>query len=545
MKFRYWPVLLIGAVGVYAAYRINSTPYPVEVDITRVPTFSAVRLDFEHEYEEEHSLPFLGSAIIDVDNDRSPEVFLGGGHSQRDSLFTYRDPEFIDIAAETGLSKDTGGATYGAASMDINNDGYSDLFVARDSGVYLYLNRQGAFVKDKLPLNLDPKAVPLSITAGDINRDGHADLFVSCFLKPGYLRPQVFNDPNYGAQSLLLLNNGNNTFTDITDNAGLKYIHNTFTALFADLNIDGWLDLVVADNTGHVRIYKNLGNNRFKNIPNPTSGYYSFPMGIAAGDVNNDGRLDLFFTNSGTTIPEFLARGDLHDDQRLHTQWVLLRNDGDFKFTDVAAEYLVAAYEFAWGAVFADFNLDGLEDLMVAGNYIHYPPHLFHRNPGKFLLQKDDSTFVPVERAAHLENRRFGISPLVADFNNDGYPDLVQVNLDGPSKAYINHGGNAKFLKVDLGDSPSTPGVQISLLFNNGARYSKQAVTSQGIAADQTHIVTFGLGRQADVASLEVRYPSGKTLAIEEPVLNTTLDLRAELSGGDVPRESQRDFRQH
>lgn len=529
MKFRYLPLLSSIAAGIYIAYRVNSEPYQVNVDITQVPTFSPVRLDFVHEYREDHSLPFLGSAIIDVDNDGKPEVFLGGGYSQYDRLFTYRDAAFVDIAGDAGLDKDTADASYGAASVDINNDGYPDLFVARDSGVYLYINRGGSFIGGKLPLQLAARAVPLSITAGDINRDGFADLFVSCFLKPQYLRPRVFNDPNYGTQNLLLLNNGDNSFTDIAADAGLKHTRNTFTALFADLDIDGWPDLVVANNTGHVGIYKNLGNNRYQNMPHPASDRFGFPMGIAAGDINNDGLPDLFFTNSGSTIPEFLARGDLHDDQRLYTKWMLLRNDGNFKFTDAADDYLVADYEFGWGAVFADFNLDGREDLVVADNDIHFLPQLLYRNPGRLLLQKENSTFAPVERIAQVENRRFGISPLVADFNDDGYPDLIQANLDGPSMAYINLGGNAKFLKVNLGDAPSTLNAQVSLQLNTGRRYTKQLITGQGLAADQTHIVTFGLDQQTGIHQLQVRYPAGNVLTVDAPALNSTLDLRSEL----------------
>lgn len=535
MKFRYLLLPSLIAAGVYIAYRANSEPYRIDVDITQVPTFSPVRLDFVHKYREDHSLPFLGSAIIDIDSDGKPEVFLGGGYSQHDGLFAYRDAAFVDIAGDAGLDKDTAGASYGAASVDINNDGYPDLFVARDDGVYLYINRNGAFTGAKLPLQLDPKAVPLSITVGDINRDGFADLFVSCFLKPEYLRPRVFNDPNYGTHNLLLLNNGDNTFTDITADAGLQHTHNTFTALFADLDIDGWPDLVVANNTGHVRIYKNLGNNRFENMPHPASDRFGFPMGIAAGDINNDGRPDLFFTNSGSTLPEFLARGDLHNDQRLYTKWMLLRNDGDFRFTDVAGDYRVADYEFGRGAVFADFNLDGRQDLVVTDNDIHFLPQLLYRNPGRLLMQKENSTFAPVERIARVENRRFGISPLVADFNDDGYPDLVQVNLDGPSMAYINLGGNAKYLKVNLSDAASALGAQVSLQLDTGRRYTRQLIAGQGLAADQTHIVTFGLGQQAGVSRLQVRLPTGNILTVDEPVLNSTLDLRAELQHPNTP----------
>jgi hypothetical protein len=527
MRFRYILILLLVIVGVYLAYQANRPPYQVEVDITQVPTFSQVRLDFEHEHAD-HSLPFLGSAIIDVNNDGKPEVFLGGGHGQPDGLFAYRDAEFVDIGAEVNLRKEEAGASYGAASVDVNSDGYADLFVARDSGVYLYLNREGSFIGEKLPLRLDPKAAPISVSVADINLDGRVDLFIACFLKPEYLRPRVFNDPNYGTQNLLLINNGDNTFTDIAAATGLSYTGNTAAALFADLDNDGRTDLVTAEHTGQIRLYKNLGNNRFKNVQGPVSDYHGYSMGIAAGDVNNDGRLDLFFTNSGTTVPGFLARGDLHDNQRLHTRWILLRNDGAFHFTDVAEEYLLAGYELAQGAVFADFNLDGLEDLAVATNDILFPPQWLYRNPGRLLLQKDNSTFAPVERIARVENRRFGISPLVADFNNDGYPDLVQVNLDGPAAAYINHGGNAKFIKVDLGDAPFALSAQVALLSGAGERYTRQLVTGQGTASDQTHIVTFGLGHRT-AASLEVHYPSGKAITVDAPALNTTVDLRTEL----------------
>ncbi|HEX7026402.1 MAG TPA: CRTAC1 family protein [Gammaproteobacteria bacterium] len=528
MKFRHIFVSLLAAAGVYTAYQANRPPYHVEIDASRIPTFSQVRLDFEHEYDEERSLPFLGSAVIDIDNDGMPEVFLGGGHGQPDGLFKYRDAEFVNIADDLSLRKENTEASYGAASVDVNSDGYTDLFVARDSGVYLYLNRDGALVGGRLSLELDPNAAPIAVSTGDINRDGHVDLFISCFLKPQHLRPRVFNDPHYGTQSLLLVNSGANTFADITALAGSAYTGNTSAALFADLDNDGLQDLVTAEYTGHIRIYKNLDGNRFKNMQSPLSGYHGYPMGIATGDVNNDDRLDLFFTNSGTTVPRLLARGDLRENQRLHTQWMLLRNDGSFRFTDVAEEYLLAGYELARGAVFADFNLDGLEDLVVAANDIRFPPQRLYRNSGKLLLQKDNGTFAPVERIARVENRRFGISPLVADFNNDGYPDLVHVNLDGPAVARINHGGNANFIKVDLGDSPLALGARVSLLTETGDRHSKQQLSGQGAAADQAHVVTFGLGHRG-ATGIEVKYPSGRTVTVDAPRLNTTVDLREEL----------------
>ena len=84
--------------------------------------------------------------------------------------------------------------------------------------------------------------------------------------------------------------------------------------------------------------------------------------------------------------------GDLREDQVFNRKWILFRNDGGFKFTDVAKETKVADFEFSWGAIFEDFNLDGLQDLVVSENYVGFPPHKapFLRLPGRFLLQRPD-----------------------------------------------------------------------------------------------------------------------------------------------------------
>src|SRR5262249_24435246 len=138
----------------------------------------------------------------------------------------------------------------------------------------------------------------------------------------------------YGATSVLLLNNGDNTFRDITRDAGVEYVHNTFQAMFLDLDGDRLPDLVVAHDTGQVRTWKNLGNLKFQNMPNPTSREYGYPMGIAAGDYDNDGLMDLFFSNTGGTPPDFLAKGDLRDGQVLNQKLHLFHNDGGFRFTE-------------------------------------------------------------------------------------------------------------------------------------------------------------------------------------------------------------------
>ena len=82
----------------------------------------------------------------------------------------------------------------------------------------------------------------------------------------------------------------------------------------------------------------------------------------------------MFFSNTGSSVPIFLARGDLAEEDVFVSDWILFKNEGNFKFSDAADEAMVADFEFSWGAVFADFNLDGRQDLAVAENYVDFPP---------------------------------------------------------------------------------------------------------------------------------------------------------------------------
>ena len=191
----------------------------------------------------------------------------------------------------------------------------------------------------------------MSIAIADINRDGHFDMYVSGYIRLDLVEGQnIFNKEGYGGTSAMLLNNGDNSFSDITESSGLYYKHNTFLGVFVDFDGDGLEDLVVAHDTGQVRTWKNMGDNRFKNMPNPNSGQNSYPMGIAVSDYNNDGRVDLFFSNVGSTAPDMLVKGDLRDDQILNKKWIMFENKGDFNFADVGQQRKVADYEFSWGA---------------------------------------------------------------------------------------------------------------------------------------------------------------------------------------------------
>jgi hypothetical protein len=502
-------------------------PYPeITTGNVSVPGFKEVQFPFQHKHSDDKSLPFMASAIIDIDNDGTEEVFIGGGHDQSDGLFAYKDGEFKNIYAASGLTKPDKDTTLGSVVLDINNDGYSDLIVTRNSGIYLYTNKNGKFTGANLNVPIDDKTTPLSVAVADINRDGHFDMYVSGYISVDFVEGQnIFNKEGYGGTSAMLLNNGDNTFKNITKESGLYYKHNTFQGVFIDLDNDNLEDLVVAHDTGQIRTWKNMGNLKFKNMPNPNSEQSSYPMGIAVGDYNNDGRQDLFFSNIGTTPPDFVVRGDLRDDQTFNRKWILFRNDGGFKFTDVAAETKVADFEFSWGAIFEDFNLDGLQDLVVSENYIGFPPHKapFLRLPGRFLLQKSNHTFAAAGKQAGVVNELFSISPLTADFNNDGYPDLLHVNAGGPTKAFINNGGKGNFIKVKLADTVGSIGATVEVVTHQGTPYTANFISGEGLCSDQSHILVFGLGDTESVNHVVVKYLSGEKKTFKNPSMNTIL----------------------
>jgi len=485
-----------------------------------IPVFESASSPFKNKFNGDNSLPLMASAMIDVDNDGVDEIFVGGGLDQKDGLFAYKDGRF-EKSAFTLPNKPANSSTYGAVSFDLDNDGKTDLFLSTDAGLLWYRNTGEGFEMSKIEVPFDEKSICASVTFGDVNRDGHADIFVSNYIKKHLMEGQtIFKDFTYGSSSLLMMNNGDNTFKDATEAYGMTYIHNTFMGIFVDIDNDGWLDLVVAHDTGEVRTYKNEEGQKFTKKANPTTGKYAYPMGIAVGDYNSDGNIDFFFSNTGSSVPVFMARGDLAEEDVFIKDWMLFRNDGNFNFTDVAKETKVADFEFSWGAIFEDFNLDGKQDLVVAENYVDFPPHKLFKLPGRFLVQRPDGTFAAVEDQANVINKNYAITPLSSDFNQDGYPDLVFANLDGPLKVQINKGGDANYIAVRLPENAKYVGARITVTKKDGSMLTDAYVIGEGLGSDQTSTVTFGLGADTKVASVNIALSDGSSQNINNPQVN-------------------------
>ena len=150
------------------------------------------------------------------------------------------------------------------------------------------------------------------------------------------------------------------------------------------MNNDGFEDLILVLNTDQTKVYKNNGDKTFSEPK--TLGDYGFWMGLAVSDIDNDGDLDLFFSNTGDTIKGFLLRGDLRDEQVLNPKYTLWENNGDFNFKNILPDISSNNIEFGWGIVPFDIDLDNVDDFLIRQNYVGWAPHKLKKNVRKLCL---------------------------------------------------------------------------------------------------------------------------------------------------------------
>ena len=227
------------------------------------------------------------------------------------------------------------------------------MIVCRQSGVYIYINnglKNLKFIKKKIygPF-IDSEAIGIAI--GDYNKNKNADIYISKFTKANKLLAFQFNNSGHYRTNILLENQGNLIFKDVTNKTKSAGNQNTFTSIFVDLG-SGFPDLVLSHDTGKIEILKNNKGESFQSIDMDLP--YGFWMGIAIGDYNNDGNLDFFFTNVGDTLPLTktgglrgdINKGGLKNDQVLTNKHLMIRNKGNYNFENVSDKINVADYGF-------------------------------------------------------------------------------------------------------------------------------------------------------------------------------------------------------
>ena len=479
-----------------------------------------------------------GAAWIDYDDDGCIDLFVVNGSTLERQEKGDRGPgnrlyhndcrgAFDDVTARSGLEGGYWGSA--VAAGDYDNDGFVDLYVTTIlEGNHLYRsNGNGTFIEVSAKAGVGGGSRD-SVSAAffDYDKDGRLDLFVVNYVK--FDRPyldrvspyclwkglRVFCGPTgvAGDTNALYHNNGDGTFTDVTQVAGLLNPElKSLGVVTADLDDDGWPDIYVASDSTVNALYRNRGNGSFEDVSLQSGAGYSEDgraqsgMGVDVGDYDGDSRPDLFVTN-------------FQDDYN-----TLYHNDGNLLFTDVTYAARIGQVSFSrlsWGTGFQDFDNDGHLDLFMANGHV-YPqvdrahlPQETYAQQNQVLRNLGNGTFADVTQGAGTGMRAVKSSRGVAfgDLDNDGRIDAVVVNMDDTVTLLHNTTRNANhWLTVrTIGARSNRDGIGARVRLRAGGRDQLREVkTSGSFASASDPRVHFGLGASSRIEWLEVKWPSG------------------------------------
>jgi hypothetical protein len=480
-----------------------------------------------------------GIAFFDYDQDGWLDIFLLNGTrhegfppGQEPTNHLYhnnRDGTFTDVTEKAGLKHSGWG--YGVSIGDYDNDGYDDLFLTYFGKNVLYHNNgDGTFteVTEKAGLQQPRTRYSTGCTFIDYDRDGHLDLFVSRYIDLDLAKTPVGGANRYclykgvsvncGPLGLtkefcsLYHNNGDGTFTDVTAKAGVLTPGGRFglSAVAFDYNNDGWPDLFVACDSSPNLLFRNNHDGTFTEVGMEAGvavngdGQEQANMGVAVGDYDGDGWLDLF-------LPHF------SDDTPL-----LLRNvKGEF-FDDMtyAAGLAVNTRYVCWGVDFADLDNDGWLDLFHVTGTVYpevekvYPDYKFktqrvvYRNLGNGSFEEVSDLCGPAVLESHA-----GRGCAFGDFDNDGNLDVLIMNLSEPPSLLKNENRSGNhWLNVKLAGTRSNRsaiGARVAVTAG-GRRQIREVLSGSSYISQSDLRQHFGLGQAPKVDQIEVRWPNGQ-----------------------------------
>jgi tetratricopeptide (TPR) repeat protein len=424
-----------------------------------------------------------GACFLDYDGDGKPDLFLTSATADNVSRLLHNAGQgrFEDVtaSAKIGLT----GAGFGCAAGDFDNDGHADLAVCLSDGVHLLRNTgNGKFqdVTQSVGIRLEKGCV--GVTFVDYDHDGDLDLYVT-------MQPTSAGTPGASSHNILWRNNGNSTFTDVSEQTGLDFDATGAGLVTSDFNNDRAIDFIFAGGKNGASIYLNPREGKFTPSSAIDFGKAGLPpaVGVVAFDFNKDGWMDLAFTQAG---PPGITLWRNLDGKRLER--VSLPDLG---------------WQRGWGITAVDYDNDGWLDLVAAGETGNGGEVRLLRNLGS-------KGWADVSRDVHLDAVKL-TQPraiAVADVAGDGSADLVVTQLGGSPLLLRNEGGNQhRWMHIDLkalNDNRSAIGTKVELYA--GALYQKWEVQgASGYLGQNAPMILAGLAEEKNAEVVRLLWPTG------------------------------------
>lgn len=519
---------------------------PAGVNFKRAPAFTSVK----------YLLEAMGGgvAMFDYDNDGRLDLFFTNAAAVKDPMpksdmpdkreakywnrlyHQKTDGTFAEATEAAGLKGD--GFSMGVAAADYDNDGWMDLYVTGYGANRLYHN-QGDGTFTDVTKQAGVAAAGWSTSAGwlDYDRDGRLDLFVGRYLEwdfetgsiyCGELRPgyRAFCHPDNfrGATNILYHQRADGSFEDVSLKAGIAAPGGKALGVaVADFDNDGLPDVFVANDSVRQSLYHNQGDGTFADVAISSGAGYDengktyAGMGVAAGDYDNDGFVDVFITTlSNETYP-------------------LYHNDRDLNFTyatNTAGVGQITILYSGWGTRFIDADNDGRRDLFVAQSHVldtieKTNPYLNYKQPPLLMLNTGKG-FVNISASAGpaFSNPIAGRGAAFGDLNNDGQVDVVIAALDGAPLILKNSGTKNHWLGLSLvGGKANRNGIgaRVTVTDSAGRKQIFDVNPSGSYLSSNDPRIVAGLGANAGVRQVEVAWPSGKAQTISAPQIDRYL----------------------
>jgi hypothetical protein len=531
----------------------------------------SVGIDFVHQAPKldprlNHIMPQVASmgagvSVVDFDRDGRDDLYVtNSGEGSQNRLYRNKvDGTFEDVAPALGvadLNQPATGVSMGAIWGDFNNDGYEDLFLYRWGRPELFRNEGGK------------KFTPISETAGlpqwvnansavwfDYDRDGRLDLFLGGYydekidlwrLKTTRIMPESFEYARNGGRKYLFRNLGGDRFADVTEQVGLQSRRWALAVAAADLRGTGYPDLIIANDYGVSEYFANEGGKRFREIGKET-GIGERPksgMNVAFGDVMNQGQFAVYITN--ISEPGVLIQGN--------NLWVRQEGSSDTpRYENMAEAMGVELGGWSFGAQFGDLNNDGWNDLFLTNGYVsaskqksywydfskvaggntaiisdakNWPPmqdmSLSGYQQKRVWLNDGAGRFIDVAAMVGVKETFDGRSVALADFWGRGALDVVVAHQAGPLLLYKNQvtpeNGWIDFQLEGTKSNRSAIGAEVRVTWN-GQEQLQQVSGASGFCAQNSRRLHFGLGKNAQIENVVVRWPSGREQTLKAPAV--------------------------